>query len=957
VCLTPERWRKISAVYHAALAQPTAHRGAYVVEACTDDASLRREVEDLLASESKATAFLRLPLAEIALGSTDNDSLVGARIGPYRVQARLGAGGMGQVYRARDSKLGRDVAIKILPAAFTTDPERLARFEREARALAALNHPHIGAIYGLEEHAGAPALVLELAEGTTLADRLEKGSSLAIAEALRLAIQVADALDAAHERGIVHRDLKPANIAITIDGIVKVLDFGLAKASADPEAAKVSDAPTIALGQTQHGVIVGTAGYMSPEQARGQRTDKRTDIWAFGCVLYEMFAGREAFPGDTVNDVIAAVLEREPDWALVSPAVPPSVVRLMRRCLEKDPRRRLRDIGDARIELEATPEPPPVVPVWTPLRVWIPWSIAAVAVAAAGLVSVLGRTDTAPTTAPVFPKVMSLASGPALEFGPAIAPDGKWVTYLSNAGGKVGLWVKFLNGGDATNLTVDSALELPSRIDIGGPTVSPDGTLIAFDAGAAPQTPSNLFDSWVISAPGGGVPRKLVEGGRATRWSPDGSRIAYVRPGAAAGDALYIADADATNERLLLPVRGGMHVHWPTWAYDGRWIYYVSSPNTANSEPAEIHRISADGGTPEVIVKTARRAVSPAALPDGRGLLYAGNPYTAHLGLWWVSLDGARLQLPMTSAVGEYGELAVARDGQSLVATFADVRQSLVRVAVDDRSAQLMVITDGSTGDIDPSMSLQGDRLVFSSTRGGNRSIWASGPDGRNARPLTGGASLDERPEISPDGGQVAFVADRRGERAIWVMQADGGAPRQVVAAPVLDRPSWSPNSRQLVYATPVDEAPGLSIVDVGTGSVRRLSTPGPANSPVWSPGADLIAYIEARPSSPRQANSSRVAFVTSNGTPVNPGLRDSPNLLNGFLAWAPDGHRIAAVVEPGALPGALWVLDSLGKQPSRRVAQLPVGVRMRGATWSPDSRHIFLGQTERSSDVVLFQQ
>jgi Tol biopolymer transport system component len=222
---------------------------------------------------------------------------------------------------------------------------------------------------------------------------------------------------------------------------------------------------------------------------------------------------------------------------------------------------------------------------------------------------------------------------------------------------------------------------------------------------------------------------------------------------------------------------------------------------------------------------------------------------------------------------------------------------------------------------------------------------------------LTGGSSFDERPEISPDGQQVAFVADRQGKRALWVMQADGGAPREVVAAPVLDRPSWSPDSRELVFATPVDEAPGLSIVDVATGTVRRLVTPGPANSPVWSPRADLIAYIEARPSSPNQANSSRVAFVTSDGTPVSPGLRDSPNLLNGFLSWAPDGRQLAAFVDPGALPGALWLLDTLGQQPARRLAQLPTLVRMRGATWSPDSRHIFFGQMERSSDVVLFQR
>ncbi len=278
--------------------------------------------------------------------------LAGRRLGPYTIHSPLGAGGMGEVYRARDSKLGRDVAIKVLPHVFTADPDRLARFEREARMLAALNHPHIGAIYGLEELDGTPALVLELVEGDTLAERIARGP-LSFANALPMATQIAEALESAHERGIVHRDLKPANIKITSDGVVKVLDFGLAKAAGgDRSSPGLSQSAMVTGGVTSEGIILGTAAYMSPDQARGKPVDKRTDIWAFGCVLYEMLTGRVPFPGETISDTVAAILGREPDWRALPAATPARVRWLLRRCLEKDPKGRIHDIADARLEID-----------------------------------------------------------------------------------------------------------------------------------------------------------------------------------------------------------------------------------------------------------------------------------------------------------------------------------------------------------------------------------------------------------------------------------------------------------------------------------------------------------------------------------------------------------------------------------------------------------------------------
>src|SRR6202140_4648246 len=277
----------------------------------------------------------------------------GTRLGSYEVVAPIGAGGMGEVYRARDAKLGGDVAIKVLPEAFAHDVDRLSRFQREAKMLASHNHPNIATIHGLEESNGTHFLVMELVPGDNLQQRVKREGVVAVEEALTIAKQVAEALEAAHEKGIIHRALKPANVKVTPEGKVKVLDFGLAKAFAgDTSNEDIGNSPTLSMAATMQGVILGTAAYMSPEQARGKAVDKRTDIWAFGCVLYELLTARQVFRGETFSDIIAAVLEREPDWKALPIAAPPRIRDLVQRCLQKDPQRRLRDLGDARIEIE-----------------------------------------------------------------------------------------------------------------------------------------------------------------------------------------------------------------------------------------------------------------------------------------------------------------------------------------------------------------------------------------------------------------------------------------------------------------------------------------------------------------------------------------------------------------------------------------------------------------------------
>ncbi len=882
---------------------------------------------------------------------------------------------MGEVYRARDTALGRDVAIKVLPSAFSADPDRLARFDREARLLASLNHPNIGAIYGLESLPASggtlrlPAIVLEYVDGESLSDYVARSSASRettayIKDALTIARQICDALDAAHERGIIHRDLKPANIKITSVGVVKVLDFGLAKtAGPDVETpSQIDVAVTVTQSATQAGVILGTAAYMSPEQARGRLVDKRTDIWSFGCVLYEMLTGRRAFQGATTSDLIAAILEREPELARLPTVTPPGVRRLIERCLDKDLRRRVRDIADARAQLEdalvpssisapsAAVETPAVIPaaMWSMARALLVFG--AIGAAVGWFAS---RQQNA-VAAPLFDRVVRLVSTPAHEFSPAISPDGKWVAYLSNARGPTDVWVKFIAGGDPANLTENSPIDVQSTDYISGLDISPDGSEIAIVAQVRGQGQGTA--AWVIPAPLGGVPRRvLTQGNSALHWSPDGKRIAFVRTGGPLGDALVVADPDGQNEMVVAKRQGSRHIHWPRWSADGRYLYFNHGTQNFNIEPTGIYRVPASGGALEPIVATARRAAFPFLSRDGQALIYAANPDTVDLSVWWRDLKTGR-DVRLTSGVGEYTHPSLSADGQRLVGTVIESRQTLERMAVTpNQSVTFEPLSDGYTGDIDPVWSPDGSRLVFSTSRTGNRTLWSVRATLMQPAPITTGVAFDERPAFSPDGQRIAFVSDRGGRRGIWMVNADGGTPRLIAHADVVDTISWSPDGTRVVYATMMEDAPGLMIMNVSDGKTTRLPTPRAATAPSWSRD-DVIAFVE-----PRGGNlGAYVQLIRPDGGPVPSQPLDGPTnpvIANGFPVWSPDGKRLAAVALPGAARGSIWVVEPNNPVPYKKLADLPTGVFLRGLTWAPDSSSFIVGRYRWAGDIFLAER
>jgi Tol biopolymer transport system component len=936
--VTPERLREVERLFHEARERTPAERDAFLARACANDPTLRREVESLLAQPP--AGVIDAPVGALVAGLVAPPAprlAPGSSVGPYRIERLLAVGGMGEVYRARDTTLGRDVAIKILPRHFTADPERLARFEREARMLAALNHPNIGAIYGLEAAAGGVrALVLELVDGETVADRIRRGP-VPVRDALTIARQIADALDAAHEKGIIHRDLKPANIKVTPDGVVKVLDFGLAKA-----ATRELESPAVTVGSTQEGTILGTVAYMSPEQARGQAVDKRTDIWAFGCVLFEMLTGHLAFPGKTVSDTIVAVLEREPDWAALPATTPPMVARLLTRGLEKDPKRRLRDIADARAELDDALEggKAPAMAVGRPTVVsahsrWSRWA-AIILVALASALAGWGvrRLNPAPDNPLSNATFTRLTNFEGDEADAALSPDGKFATFVSNRDGPLDVWLTPVGSGRFSNLTPESHVPGLSRVrNIG---FSSDGSEIWF--GGAP------FGRMRIMSMMGGQPRPfLVDRAVEVVWSSDGTRMVYHTD--ASGDPMFVADRTGVGATQIFvdPIVGG-HNHHQAWSPDGRWIYFARG--IQDIRQMDLWRIAAGGGQPERLTNHNAYVGFPTPIDD-RNILYIAQDHDGS-GPWLWALDtSSRATRRVAYGTEHYLTIAGSADHRRLVASVANPSASLWTVPILDHPAE--------DGDAKPMLlptvralapRVAGRALFYLSSQGTGDGLWRF-EEGKAVEILKGSdEALFEPPAVSADGRQVAVILRRNGKLRLHVLSADGG-DLQSLAEPIDIRGSvcWSPDGKWIVAGGIDDRGPGLFKIPLDHGAPVRL-TDGTARDPVWSPSGDLIVYTGANVSV-----DAPLLAIRADGTNVEwPAIR--LRFDGKRYRFLPNG--LALVYAQGPFPAQdFWLLD-LATKKSRQLSRFNNSAATRSFDVTADGKQIVFDRVRENSDIVL---
>jgi serine/threonine protein kinase/Tol biopolymer transport system component len=711
--------------------------------------------------------------------------MVGRTLGSYRIVEKLGAGGMGEVYRATDVKLRRDVAIKILPEAFAADADRLARFEREARVLASLNHPHIAGIHGLEEDGDVRALVLELVEGATLAERLLTGP-LSVTEALAYSRQIAEALEAAHEKGVCHRDLKPSNIKITPDGQVKVLDFGLAKADEARVRADVSHSPTITAVGTGANVILGTAAYMSPEQARGKAVDRRADVWALGCVLFEMLTARQAFAGETVLDTLSAILNREPDWHRLPAETPPAIRRLLRHCFAKDVKRRMHDIADARIEIEDALDTDSAMPETGQPNRAVGVSIGTIALSvallgigvAAGML--LKRPSSASGTSTLPPVRYTIpADGIAAGAIPAVSRDGRRIAFVaSKADSPSAIWVQALDE--------ERPRELPGTSGGSDPFWSPDGRSLAFFADGA------LRRVDLMGGPAQRIAR--VEESLGGAWGSSdvivfSARYALYQVPASGGTPVLVAGLDLSRQENS--------VRAPEFLPDGRHFLY--SARSGRPENTSIYLASLDGGAPQRIVNT-RWAVHH-TLPDV--LMYVRDEalVAQSFDIDRKTLTGTPRQIlgPIDPNYGGLDFFSVSDTG---VVVYRLLRPASSQLTwVDRRGAASSTIGEPSLVS-NFRLSPEERRVVFDETNRGSRSVWTLDLATSARSRLTFPGSDDWQPIWSHDGLRVLFGSYRNGPIDMYIKPASGGgSDQEFMRSPIQKGPrDWSRDGRFILY-------------------------------------------------------------------------------------------------------------------------------------------------------------
>ena len=738
----------------------------------------------------------------------------GSKLGPYEILGQIGAGGMGEVYRAKDPRLGRDVAIKVLPSSFSADEDRLRRFEQEAKAAGVLNHPNITAVYDIGETAGAPYVVQELLDGETLRATLA-GGKLSTRRATDFAMQVAHGLAAAHDKGIVHRDLKPENLFVTRDGRVKILDFGLAKLTqADSPSSTATNLPTETRG-TEPGVVLGTLGYMSPEQVRGKPADARSDIFSFGAILYEMLSGKRAFHGDSAADTMSAILREDPpDLSVTNQAVPPGLERIVRHCLEKAPEQRFHSAHDVAFALEALSQTSvPLAPAPT-IRVRrippIAWLLAGLAVGAAiAWLASPGRRRPASEGLPTFRRITNIAGS---EEFPTLSPDGQTVAFQNRVHGTIGIWVQRAGSRRPIDLSADCKRESSA------PAFSPDGSLIAYRSLCGE---GGIF----VMGSTGENSRRLTSFGSNPAWSPDGKEIVFateqvIRPyGRTSTSELWAVEVGTGKSRKVLADDSVQ----PSVSPKGLRIAYWALP--IGGSQRDIWTIPykglASGEHPVPVTQDAAIDWNPVWAPDGRSLYFLSNRDGA-MNLWRVPIDEATGKtlgepVPERLPAREVGGLAVASDGRHIAYVDRQSTYAIDRLTFDAAGGLVgrpEEIYQSSQEMSDFDLSPDGKLLAFDSRGGTQDDIFMLASDGTGLRQILDDAHKDRAPAFSPDGRRLAFHSDRTGRYEIWTIAIDGSGLTQLTQSKgdTVIEPHWSPDGKRMTitgsdnaYILPLD--------------------------------------------------------------------------------------------------------------------------------------------------------
>ncbi|HEX3184564.1 MAG TPA: protein kinase [Pyrinomonadaceae bacterium] len=994
--MTPERWQQVKEIFDSAIKYLPEQRHGFLSQACGGDAELRSEVESLITSHEKEGSFIDEPAycaAAELLANEKAELPSGNSIGNYEIISFISRGGMGEVYLAQDKRLNRKVALKLLPSAFTKDNDRLRRFEQEARAASALNHPNIITIYEIFEANSTHVIATEYVEGETLRQRLGRSGS-SLSETLNIAIQIADALAAAHKAGIIHRDIKPENVMLRPDGYVKILDFGLAKLSEDTTGPVAAEAPTLQV-RTGSGFVLGTAGYMSPEQARGLVVDNRSDIFSLGAVMYELLARRKPFEGETPSDTLASILKTEPTpLQRLVPQLPAELIRIVNKSLRKDREERYQVVKDLWLDLKAlrqelefqakldrslpsengdsptaamdvarsTAREARLEPTETRsaintitesltielkrhkigVAVVLATVLAVVAIGAFGIYKLVNRQ---PPVAAFQNIHLSRLTNSGDVIDTTISPDGKIIVYVRSDRNQQSLWVRQVSTAN------DKEIVPPSAVGFFGITFSPDGNDI-FYAIKARLDAGTLYRVPVLGGPSTKVLEKIDA---VISFAPDGKRFVLVRgnypkPGES---ALVIANVDGSNEQVLAVRKRPdlftpIFFTGPSWSPDGKLVAasVMSSPRKCN-----VVVFSVADGTEQVLTREPWTFASRVQwLPDMSGLLVIVGDGVNNSQHWMLSYPGGEKRR-VTNDLSAYRVISLTSDGRKLATIQVDGLINLWVAPEGDATRAIRMPTGNvgfyASGGNNLSWTLD-KRVVYMSNEGGVPDVWIADPSEGSRKQLTtnGGGS----PVATVDGKYVVFVSARDGKLAIWRMNLDGSNPIRLSNGPSDIYPSVTPDSQWVVFIKNEGTQPTVWKVSIDGGTPVQVSDH-VASSAIVSPDGKLLAYSYPESPDPFAPPNRLVVVNFADNRPVATFNFSASSTVPTLIQWASDGKSILYTVNRNSVSN-VWSQPLDGSAP-KQLTDFKDSL-MTGFAWSHDGKMFAATRGSLMRDAVL---